>query len=168
MSSLPLHPAIVHLPLGLAAVVPLVAAGLALAIWRRWLPTRSWAVVVGLQATIFAGALLAMTTGRQEEERVEDRVPESAIERHEELAERFVWAAGVTAVVSMSALAAGAHPMAAGLMGATTAATAVTAALGFAAGHAGGALVYGPASLSGLSAEVGHGYVPGRARRDDD
>jgi hypothetical protein len=167
-----LHPAIVHVPLGLAVVVPLVAAGLAVAVWRRWLPARSWAVVVGLQAMIFAGALLAMTTGRQEEERAEDRVPEAAMERHEARAERFVWAAGVTAAVSASALLAGAHPVAVGLMAATTGATAVTAALGLAAGHAGGALVHDPGGLSALaattSAEADERRPRGREERDDD
>jgi len=50
-TQLPLHPLIVHLPLALALLVPLLAAGTLLAWWRGWLPgRRSWAVVVALQA----------------------------------------------------------------------------------------------------------------------
>jgi hypothetical protein len=161
MNGLPLHPAIVHVPLGLAVVAPLLALGLAIAIRKGTLPRRSWVVFVVLQAVLFAGGLLALQTGEQDEERVEDRIAESAIERHEELAERFVWSAGGTLVLGTAALIL--PNVATALMAATTLATFATLGTGLQAGHAGGALVYAPATVAGDS------EGPPRANeRDDD
>ena len=161
MNGLPLHPAIVHLPLGLALVAPLLALGIAIAIRRGALPARSWLIVVGLQAALFAGGLAALRTGEQDEERVEDRVAESVIDRHEALAERFVWSAGGTLVLGTAVLVLRSHPAAAGLMAATTLATLVTAGAGLQVGHTGGAIVHGPA---GTAATAGGEAV----ERDDD
>ena len=161
MNGLPLHPAIVHLPLGLAVVAPLLALGIAIAIRRGALPARSWLIVVGLQAALFAGGLAALRTGEQDEERVEDRVAESVIDRHEALAERFVWSAGGTLALGTAVLVLRSHPATAGLMAATTLATLVTAGAGLQVGHTGGAIVHGP---SGVAATAG-----GEAgERDDD
>jgi uncharacterized membrane protein len=163
MNGLPLHPAIVHVPLGLAVVAPLLALGLAIAIRKGTLPRTSWAIVVVLQAVLFAGGLLALKTGEQDEERVEDRIAESAIERHEELAERFVWSAGGTLVLGTAVLILRSHVATSALMAATTLATVVTLGTGLQAGHAGGALVYAPATVTGDS------DGPPRAdQRDDD
>jgi hypothetical protein len=138
----PLHPAIVHLPLGLAVVVPLLALGLTVALWREWLPRRAWIVAVLLQAVLFGSALLASSSGERDEEAVEQVVAETAIEAHEEAAAVFTWGAGIalaaTAVVLLLK-----SPVARrwGALGAT-AATAVVALLAVRVGHAGGELVY--------------------------
>ena len=163
MNGLPLHPAIVHLPLGLAVVAPVLAFGVALAIRRGLLPRRSWLIVVGLQAVVFAGGLVALRTGQQDEERVEDRVAERVVERHEALAERFVWSAGGTLALGATALALGSHPATATLMAATTLATVVTAGVGVQTGHAGGAIVHGP---GGTATALGGATHAGE--RDDD
>ena len=42
----PLHPAVVHLPIALAVLVPLGALAALLAIWKGFLPARSWWGVV--------------------------------------------------------------------------------------------------------------------------
>lgn len=85
----PLHPALVHLPLGLAAVLPIAALGLALALWRGWLPARAWVGLVVLQAMLVAGGVVALRTGEADEERVERTVGEASIEAHEHAAQRF-------------------------------------------------------------------------------
>ena len=163
MNDLPLHPAIVHLPLGLALVVPLLALGIAIAIRRGALPARSWLIVLAVQAVLFAGGLVALRTGEQEEERVEDRVAESAIERHETLAERFVWSAGGTLALGAAVLVVRSHPATATLMAATTLATMVTAGAGIQVGHTGGTIVHGPTGLAATtSGDAGGG------ERDDD
>jgi len=95
MTYVPLHPALVHLPLGLSIVLPLVAAGMAFALWRGLVPRRTWGVVVGLQAALVVGALVALKTGEREERRVEPVVGETALERHEEAAEVFLWGSAV-------------------------------------------------------------------------
>lgn len=99
MNDLFFHPKLVHLPMALAVLVPLFAGGLALAWWRGWLPRRAWWVAVALQALLFASAVAATQSGERDEERVERVVGDGPIEAHEEAAERFTAAAGVTAVL---------------------------------------------------------------------
>jgi uncharacterized membrane protein len=164
MNGLPLHPAVVHLPLGLALVVPLLALGITIAVRRGVLPARSWLIVLALQAAVFAGGLVALRTGEQEEERVEDRVAERTIERHETLAERFVWSAGGTLAFGVAVLVIRSHPATATLMAATTLASVVTAGAGLQVGHTGGTIVHGP---SGLAATAG-GEIAGDGGHDDD
>lgn len=151
MNDLPLHPAIVHLPLGLAAVVPLVATALAVAIRRRALPARAWLLVVGLQAIVFGGGLVAQRTGEGDEDRVEDRVGKAAVERHEERAERFLWGAGTTLALSAAPLVVAAAPATAATMAATAVASVVTVVLAVDVGHSGGAIVHGTGGLAAAS-----------------
>ena len=96
MTSLPLHPALVHLPLGLAFMLPALAAGFAWAIWKEHVKPRAWATVVVLLAVLLGAGLVALNTGHKEEDRVERIVPEAAIARHEAYAEQFLWVVGVT------------------------------------------------------------------------
>jgi uncharacterized membrane protein len=142
MWNLPLHPAIVHLPIGVAAVLPLVAVGVALALWRGWLDRRAWTLVVALQAITVAGGLVAMKSGEREEERVEEVVPERVLEAHEEAASVFVAAAAITLVLAASVFAVRRAGAVRGLAAATATATFLVAALAFNVGHAGGELVY--------------------------
>ncbi|MBI2893838.1 MAG: hypothetical protein HYY06_09820 [Deltaproteobacteria bacterium] len=148
MNELPLHPAIVHVPLGVSAVVPLVAIGIAVAIWRRGLPRRTWLAVLGLQAVVVATAAIALRSGEEDEERVEERVSEASIEEHEERAQAFTWGAaavlvvGITASVVRSARASGL------LMAAAATGSIVVLGLGLAVGHAGGTLVHGAGGLA--------------------
>jgi len=168
MNTLPLHPAVVHLPLGLAAVMPLLAAGLAVAIWRGFLPRKVWSVVVVFQAVLFAGAVVALRTGEAEEERVEKRIAERTIERHEEMAEQFVWGAGVTLALSAAGMVLGTGHAPAALMAAATLATIITGGLGLRVGHAGGQLVHGPDGLTSITrapgGETGDGNPRGSQR----
>lgn len=171
MSTLPLHPSVVHVPLGLAFVLPLVAAGLAFALWRRALPRSAFLVVLGLQTVLVGAGIVAMKLGERDGKQVEHVVAERLIEAHEERAEAFVWAAalvlaGAVAVLVVPARAAG--PLAA----AVAAGTLAVAALGAAAGHAGGELVYrhGAASayLPGGAPGVPGGPVSAAKPADDD
>ena len=92
MNPLPLHPAIVHLPLGLAVVMPLLATGFAWALWTGRVRPRAWLAVVALQALLVGSGLFAIKTGGAEEDRAEAVVQKGAIHQHEEYAEQFVWA----------------------------------------------------------------------------
>lgn len=91
MPTVPLHPAVVHVPLGLAMVLPFVAIGLIWAIWRKWLPHGAWGIALGLQVLLAATGFVALQSGERDEEVVERVVPEAAIEAHEERGELFVW-----------------------------------------------------------------------------
>ena len=164
MTSLPLHPALVHLPLGLAFILPILVVAFAVMLWIQYLrraraevptrveevvsvsPTRpgprGWLAIVLLQAMLVGAGLVAMNTGAREEDRVEGVVPERAIEQHEEYAEEFVWAAGLTLGLATLVLVFRRQPAALALVSATAIASVVVAALAIRVGRAGGELVY--------------------------
>jgi len=172
MDTMPLHPKLVHLPIALAMLMPILSAGLLLAWMRDLLPRRTWIVAVALQALLVGSSVVAMRTGEGDEETVEKVVAESAIDAHEEAAEVFTWtAAGVLLLFA----AGSAYPGVAVARGAATAATAATLVvlfLGYRVGQAGGALVYqhGAASVY-VAATAGGGeggLAVGAAAEDDD
>jgi uncharacterized membrane protein len=174
MDTMPLHPKLVHLPIALAVLMPVVSAGLLLAWFRDLLPRRTWLVAVALQAILVASSVVAMRTGETDEEAVEAVVAESAIEAHEEAAEIFTWtAAGVLVLFAAGAvLPAGVARVAAAT---ATAATLVVLFLGYRVGEAGGSLVYehGAAAafvhpgVVGAKAQETPGATTGRGDRDD-
>jgi uncharacterized membrane protein len=136
----PLHPAVVHLPVALAVMLPLFVLG---ALWfiRRGAPVRStWGVAVALMATLVASAFVAKQTGEQEEDRVERVVSERSIHAHEEAAEFFI-------LVSLGVLSIGLVGLASGRIGqagriAAALGTAAILGAGWNVGHSGGMLVY--------------------------
>jgi hypothetical protein len=83
-----------------------------------------------------------MNSGEREEDRVERVVPEAALEQHEEYAEQFVWATGVTLVLAGLVLVSRKRSLNRSLTLATVAGTAIVAAAALRVGHAGGRLVY--------------------------
>jgi len=142
MNSVPLHPAIVHIPLGLAMLMPVFAAGFAWAIWTKRLSLPAWLGVVALQGLLVGSALVAINTGSIEEERVEQVVPEPAIHRHEEYAEQFAWASGASLMLSALVLLGQRRSVAGALTAVAVVASVAVAALALRVGHAGGQLVY--------------------------
>ena len=142
MNTLPLHPAIVHLPVGLALLMPLFAAGFALALWKEWLGPRAWTAVVALQALLLASALVAINTGGSEEDRVERLVPKGALQQHEAFADQFTWASGATLGLAALVLVLRRPGVSRALAAATVVATFAVTGLGLRVGHAGGQLVY--------------------------
>jgi uncharacterized membrane protein len=136
----PLHPAVVHLPLGLSVACPLLFGGLTLAIHRGWLPPRSWIIVVALQLLLVGSGWFAMEAGEDEEERVEQVVRKQAIHDHEERAEVFVWAAAITLALSLVVFVAGERVVAAAAV--ATVAALVVLVLAYRTGISGGELVY--------------------------
>jgi uncharacterized membrane protein len=136
------HPKVVHLPMALAVLMPLVTGGVLFAWWRGWFDRRVWVIVVLLQATLVGSGFISMNTGEAEEERVEEIVAEQYIESHEEAAEAFVWASAVVLVLMLlpMVLPEGRVRTAAAL-GACLG-TLLVFGLGFKAGEAGGRLVY--------------------------
>lgn len=139
---MPLHPALVHLPLGLAVVMPVVAIGFGWALWSGAVRPRAWLAVVGLQVLLVGGGLVALRTGQADEERIEGTVTEAAIETHEEAAEAFLWLAGLGLVVLLpTAFSRRLVVVRAGVV-AGVAMTLIVMVAGLRAGHAGGELVY--------------------------
>lgn len=136
----PIHPAIVHLPIALTLLLPLIVVA-AWLLTRRGFPVRSaWVGVVAGAALLSGSAWLAVETGEQQEERVEKAVSEGALESHEERANLFLALAAGTLVLSLVGLASGR----AGRYGriAAAAASLVLLPAGWLVGHTGGELVY--------------------------
>lgn len=136
----PLHPALVHLPLALAVLLPPLALLAALAVARGYGDRSLWAAVVLLQVLLAGSGWLAAEAGEDEEERVEEVVAHDRIHEHEEAAERLVWLAALVVPLAAAGMARGrAGAVARGLY---VAATVGVLAAAWSAGESGGALVY--------------------------
>ena len=142
MDGLPWHPAVVHVPIGIGMVAPLVALGVAIAVRRGALPHRAWVIVVALQALAFAGGLVAERTGHNEEERVEEIVSEDLIHEHEERGELFVWLAGAALAAGVGSLALPEGTLAVVATAGAVVLSTIAAGVVMSAGHLGGELVY--------------------------
>ncbi len=101
---MPLHPAIVHVPLGLAVVLgPILAALL-------WLERRApaqrgpWWLGAMLASVLAVGALAASSAGEDEALRLAQRIPIAALEAHDDAAGLFT---AVSVLAALLALAAG-------------------------------------------------------------
>jgi uncharacterized membrane protein len=136
----PLHPALVHFPIVLALLAPLLAAGFFWAIRTGRFPARAWIAVVVFQAVLFGSAWLTAETGEEEEERVERVVAEDPIEEHEEAAEWFIWITAVTLPFAAAGVLSGGPATGARVL--TIVGTLVAAAAVAQVGHTGGLLVY--------------------------
>jgi uncharacterized membrane protein len=166
---MPLHPALVHLPLGLAVVIPLLALAAVLAIRRGWVPARAWLAVVGLQLLLLLGGVAASRTGEVDEELVEKRVPHAAIEAHEDAAGRFVVGSAVVLVLGLVPLFVRRERVSGAFRFATLAGSVALAGLGLYVGHEGGELVYRHgAAAAHAGAGGGAPATPIRRGSDDD
>ena len=103
----PLHPAVVHFPIVLGIVLPILAA---VTLWRMHdgARLRTWGVVVLVAVLTWVSAFVAGRTGEQEEERVEAvLVSEDPLHEHEEAAEMFLLVSGIVAGVALLGFAPG-------------------------------------------------------------
>jgi hypothetical protein len=128
------------MPVAFAVLAPVAAAGALLLVSRGADVPRSWGMVVVLLALLSVSAVVAKSTGEDQEDRVEEVVPHAAIETHEEAADVFT-------IGSFILLAVAAVGLVRGQVGrwARLTATLGTLALlwaGYAVGHSGGRLVY--------------------------
>jgi uncharacterized membrane protein len=136
----PIHPAIVHFPIVLAVLLPLVALG-AFLLARRGTPIRTaWTGVAVTAALLTGSAWLALETGEEQEERVEKIVSEGALETHQDRATLFLYLSATALLLSAAGLARGR----AGQVGRAAATITALALLptGYLVGHSGGELVY--------------------------
>lgn len=136
----PLHPAVVHLPIALTLLVPVFAVGTLIAIRRGARPLRAWGITTALLATLSLSAWVSLETGDDEEEKVEQVVPETALETHEEAAEVFLALSLVVLGIAGVGLLNGRVGSAARFVAA--AGTLALVVAGYNVGHSGGLLVY--------------------------
>lgn len=136
----PLHPAVVHFPIVLGVLAPFFALGALWAIRRGIAPRKAWGLATAVLAALSLSSWVAVQTGEQQEERVEDVVAHDPFERHEEAAEGFLlMTAGVLGVAVLGFLGG---PLGRVARVAATAGAVVLVAAGARVGHSGGELVY--------------------------
>lgn len=141
MNGLPLHPILVHLPLGLCMVMPVIALCIALGIRKKLFTAKLWLLVVVLQAVVFGSAFAAMKAGGHEEEKVEKIVAEKFIHEHEEAGETFVMISGIILGIAVLGLfSKKSFGQLAIIL--TVLASIASVILAIEAGHSGGSLVY--------------------------
>ena len=136
----PLHPALVHFPLALAGLVPLFVIGAIVAMRRGVDPRRAWSLAVVMIALLAGSSILAVETGEDEEEVVEEVVDHDIIHVHEERAELFRNLAVLTLILAAAGLAKG--KIGGFSRGAATGMAFVVAGLAWGVGESGGDLVY--------------------------
>lgn len=153
MSSLPLHPAVVHLPLALAVLVPAIGLVVAALVHRGKLPRFAWAGVLALQLVLVGSGFAALRSGEADEDVVERVVPKAAIHAHEEAAELFVGAAAALLIAFALGLALPRRGWRTAAMAASIAGSVGVAVLALDVGRLGGELVYthGAAAAHGAS-----------------
>lgn len=98
---MPLHPVIVHLPLAITFLLPILVLVFAWAIKAGKMNKELWLVIVGLQLLVTVTGYIALETGETDEEKVSAIVGKDVIHQHEEAAEIFV---GTTVIVLASGI----------------------------------------------------------------
>lgn len=168
MQGLLFHPKLVHVPLALGVLMPLIAGALLVAWWRGWLPRRVWVLAIALQAVLVGSGLLALRSGEAESDRVERVIPERVIEAHEEAAELFVWAGGAVLALMIGAGALARRRAGLPAAAVATVGTVVVLLLGYRTGQAGGSLVYQHGAARAYADAAAPVPVPAREAGDDD
>jgi uncharacterized membrane protein len=162
----PIHPAIVHFPIVLTVLLPLLVAG-AFLLARKGTPIRTaWLGVTAAAALLAGSAWLAVETGEQQEERVEDVVGEAAMDTHADRAELFLYFAAGTLLLTAAGLARGRIGQV-GRVAATVAALGLLPA-GYRVGHSGGELVYKHGAAQAYLSVTSAGGEAGTPKGDSD
>lgn len=141
MTSLPLHPQLVHFPIALSFITPFIAIVVMVMLQKKKWPAMVWAMVVGLQVLTTVSGYVAMELGEDDEDVVEQVVGDKALHEHEEKAEMFVALSVAATAVSVAALWIK-PTLQLYLMLATLAVMIGQGVFAVCAGHSGGELVY--------------------------
>jgi formate hydrogenlyase subunit 3/multisubunit Na+/H+ antiporter MnhD subunit len=123
-----------------SVLAPVFAIGALVAIKRGSRPLVAWGITAALVAALSGSSFVALETGEDQEEAVENVVPGSALDTHEDAADRFF----TLSLVLLGVTAAGFLPRRAGTAArlVATAGTLVMVVAGYEVGHSGGSLVY--------------------------
>lgn len=142
MGNMPLHPIVVHFPLVLAILLPVVILAVIWGQRRRGYGRRAWWIVTALAALLAVTSVISVKTGESDEDRVEQVVSESAIHEHEERAELFQSGAIAFLVLTLALPVVRSPRVRTGLAAGAAGGSILLAALAIAVGHTGGTLVY--------------------------
>src|SRR6476469_5199266 len=99
----PLHPSIVHIPIVLTFLMPVLILSFAWMIKTNKMAPKGWLLIVGLQLAVVISGYVSLETGENEEHTVEKVVSKDYIAAHEEAGEIFVGSAVLALVISIAA-----------------------------------------------------------------
>ncbi len=142
LENLPLHPAIVHLPMGIVFLLPIVTIFMAFLRFQGFVGRPALILLTFLHLVLVGTSYAALETGEEEEHKVERVIAESVIEKHEEKAEAFMIGTVVVFIMSLSILLPVANTLTKPIIGVLLVGQLVLLALGYRVGHSGGELVY--------------------------
>jgi hypothetical protein len=128
------------MPMALAMLVPVFVIGVMVAVKRGASMRKGWSLIVALMAVFTVSSVIAVETGEDEEEVVEDVVDHDIIHEHEEAGERLRNLAVLTFALSMVGLANG--KVGAAFRGVSAGMVFVLAVAAYGVGKSGGELVY--------------------------
>lgn len=97
----PLHPMIVHFPLAVTFLLPILILIFAWMIKTKKMKAASWLVIIFLQLSVVVSGYVAIETGENEEDRVEKVVSKKLIHEHEDASKVFVGSVVVLLAVSI-------------------------------------------------------------------
>lgn len=97
----PLHPMIIHFPMALTFIMPLLIIVFAYMIKINKMTPKGWLVIIGLQLAVVITGYISLETGETEEHTVEKVVSKDLIHDHEEAAEIFVGSTVLALVLSI-------------------------------------------------------------------
>jgi len=89
MENLLFHPAVVHLPIGIAILLPFITLLFIVLRWKGRMDNKCFSFIIILHFLLSISAYAAMATGDKQEHRVEKVVEKKHIKEHEERAESF-------------------------------------------------------------------------------
>jgi len=99
---LPFHPLIVHFPLALTFIMPILIIVFAVMIKMNKMQPQMWLIIIGLQVAVVVTGYVALESGENEEDKVEKIVGKKLIHEHEEAAEIFVGSTVLALVLSIA------------------------------------------------------------------
>lgn len=99
---IPFHPVVVHFPIALSFVLPILILVFAYMIKAKKMSHQAWLVIIGLQIFTTVSGYVALETGEDEEHQVQKVVDKKIIHEHEENAEIFVGSTVVALVLSVA------------------------------------------------------------------
>lgn len=164
----PLHPAVVHFPIVLAVLMPMILA-VALFASRRKPGRAPWGTALAFAVLLPLSAWASVATGKQQEEAVEGTVSERLVGGHEEAAEGLLAGSAILAILALGGLAPG--KLGTGARYTSVAAALVVLALAFRVGKSGGDLVYTHGAAAAYVQSGAAGYrlpAPSLRAGDDD
>jgi uncharacterized membrane protein len=149
-----IHPSVVHLPLALSILLPLLCLAFIIFIKLKKMHLHSWWIVVALQFMLVLSGYVALESGERDEERVEKVVSEEFIHQHEEAAEIFVGVSVIALVISIASLFAK-EKQAQVLRWTVMGVSLISGGLAVRTGYLGGELVYRHGAAQAYSVESG-------------